>query len=310
MTAVREQRELEIRAYAKINLALDVTGIRPDGYHSVDTIMQRVSLADLIQLRWQEEHRDAGKEPVQITVTTTKPYLPTDRRNLVYRAAEAMIAQAQQCGAVPQGRLHIHIEKRIPVAAGLGGGSSNCAAVLIALNRLWRLHRNTRKLCAIAETLGSDIPFCVLVQNTSYRCAWGTGRGEELHALRRGLRKYLVLAKPAFGVSTREVFAGIDACEIPTHPDLAQLKRALRQRDDEIVYQNMINVLENYTLPHYPRVRALKDRIAATDGVRKVLMSGSGPTVIGFYDSYRMAKQACTEIRKAGFEAYWADTIR
>ena len=103
MTAVREQRELEIRAYAKINLALDVTGIRPDGYHSVDTIMQRVSLADLIQLRWQEEHRDAGKEPVQITVTTTKPYLPTDRRNLVYRAAEAMIAQAQQCGAVPQG---------------------------------------------------------------------------------------------------------------------------------------------------------------------------------------------------------------
>ena len=228
----------------------------------------------------------------------------------MYRAAEAMIAQAQQCGAVPQGRLHIHIEKRIPVAAGLGGGSSNCAAVLIALNRLWRLHCNTRKLCAIAETLGSDIPFCVLVQNTSYRCAWGTGRGEELHALRRGLRKYLVLAKPAFGVSTREVFAGIDACEIPTHPDLAQLKRALRQRDDEIVYQNMINVLENYTLPHYPRVRALKDRIAATDGVRKVLMSGSGPTVIGFYDSYRMAKQACTEIRKAGFEAYWADTIR
>ena len=102
MTAVREQRELEIRAYAKINLALDVTGIRPDGYHSVDTIMQRVSLADLIQLHWQEEHRDAGKEPVQITVTTTKPYLPTDRRNLVYRAAEAMIAQAQQCGAVPQ----------------------------------------------------------------------------------------------------------------------------------------------------------------------------------------------------------------
>ena len=124
----------------------------------------------------------------------------------------------------------------------------------------------------------------------------------QLHALRRGLRKYLVLAKPAFGVSTREVFAGIDACEIPTHPDLAQLKRALRQRDDEIVYQNMINVLENYTLPHYPRVRALKDRIAATDGVRKVLMSGSGPTVFGIFDDEKKAKNAYT-VLKAGTQA-------
>ena len=310
MHAIRERRELELRSYAKINLALDVTGIRPDGYHSVDTIMQRVSLADLIQISWQPEDGADAAEPAHIIVTTTKPYLPTDRRNLAYRAAEAMLEEAKQRGYTPRGMLRIHIEKRIPVAAGLGGGSGNCAAVLIGLNRIWKLRCNTRKLCEIAATMGSDIPFCVLVQNTPYRCAWGTGRGEELRGLRVGLRKYLLLAKPAFGVSTKEVFAGIDTCEITEHPDLQRLKKALGQKNDEEIYRNMINVLENYTLPRYPRVKELKDKIAATDGARKVLMSGSGPTVIGVYDSYRAAKQACVEIRKAGFEAYWADTIR
>lgn len=141
-------------------------------------------------------------------MTTTKPYLPTDRRNLAYRAAEAMLEEAKQKGYTPRGTLRIHIEKRIPVAAGLGGGSGNCAAVLIGLNRLWNLRCNTRKLCEIAATMGSDIPFCVLAQNTPYRCAWGTGRGEELRGLRVGLCKYLLLAKPAFGVSNKGGLCG------------------------------------------------------------------------------------------------------
>ena len=121
MHAIRERRELELRSYAKINLALDVTGIRPDGYHCVDTIMQRVSLADLIQISWQPEDGADAAEPAHIIVTTTKPYLPTDRRNLAYRAAEAMLEEAKQRGYTPRGTLRIHIEKRIPVAAGLGG---------------------------------------------------------------------------------------------------------------------------------------------------------------------------------------------
>ena len=310
--AALQKQELELRSYAKINLALDVTGTRPDGYHSVDTIMQRVSLSDLIRIRWQEQAGDAGdcKDPVQIVLSTNKSYLPTDQRNLAYKAAQAMLEKAEACGQKKMGLLTIRIEKRIPVAAGLGGGSGNCAAVMIGLNRLWKLQQSTKQLCAIAEQLGSDIPFCVLTQNTSYRCALGSGRGEKLQVLRYPLRKYLVLAKPAFGVSTREVFAGIDDCVITEHPDMKLLKKALMRRQDEEIYRNMINVLEVYTLAHYPRVKALKDAIAATDGVRKVLMSGSGPTVIGVYDSFGAAKRACREIRKAGFEAYWADTMK
>ena len=311
MTGLQKQ-ELELRSYAKINLALDVTGIRPDGYHSVDTVMQRVSLFDLVNIGWQEQDSDSvnRETPVQIRLSTTKPYLPTDQRNLAYQAALAMLERAEACGQKKTGLLTIRIEKRIPVAAGLGGGSSNCAAMLIGLNRLWKLQQSTKQLCAIAEQLGSDIPFCVLTQNTSSRCAIGSGRGEKLQVLRYPLRKYLILAKPAFGVSTREVFAGIDDCVITDHPDMKLLKKALMQRQDEAIYRNMINVLEAYTLTHYPRVKALKDAIAATEDVRKVLMSGSGPTVIGVYDSFGAAKRACKEIRKAGFEAYWADTIK
>ena len=311
MTGLQKQ-ELELRSYAKINLALDVTGIRPDGYHSVDTVMQRVSLFDLVNIGWQEQDSDSvnRETPVQIRLSTTKPYLPTDQRNLAYQAALAMLERAEACGQKKTGLLTIRIEKRIPVAAGLGGGSSNCAAMLIGLNRLWKLQQSTKQLCAIAEQLGSDIPFCVLTQNTSYRCAIGSGRGEKLQVLRYPLRKYLILAKPAFGVSTREVFAGIDDCVITDHPDMKLLKKALMQRQDEAIYRNMINVLEAYTLTHYPRVKALKDAIAATEDLRKVLMSGSGPTVIGVYYSLGAAKRACKEIRKAGFEAYWADTIK
>ena len=307
-----QKQEIELRSYAKINLALDVTGIRPDGYHGVETIMQRVSLFDLVRIRWEESGQEpaADEDPVKIILTTTKPYLPTDRRNLAYQAAQAMLERAETCGQKKTGVLTIQIEKRIPVAAGLGGGSSNCAAVLIGLNRLWKLRQSTRKLCAVAEQMGSDIPFCVLVQNTSCRCALGSGRGEKLQMLKYPLRKYLVLAKPAFGVSTREVFAGIDDCVIEERPDMKQLREALMHRKDEAIYRGMVNVLETYTLPHYPRVRELKERIASTDGVRKVLMSGSGPTVIGVYDTFRAAKHACSQIRKAGFEAYWADTMK
>lgn len=302
-------REVKIKSYAKVNLALDVLGTREDGYHLLETVMQKVQLADSIQLRWEEadcvrEGRNCESE-MRIIVSTNKPYLPTDERNLAYKAARVM---AEMTGR--QGRLFIHIEKHVPVAAGLGGGSSNAAAVMIALNRLWKAGLNTRGLCELGKQLGADIPFLILVQNTDYECALGTGSGDELKALKKGMRKYLVLAKPAFGISTKEVFKGIDGCVITQRPDINALVRALKTNENEIVFANMINVLEAYTCSRYKEVNELKEKMELTEGVQKVMMSGSGPTVMAVYDTYKAAKRACLLIRSQGYEAYWTQTMK
>ena len=296
---MKDAAQLTLRSYAKINLSLDVTGIREDGYHTVETVMQQVSLYDDIVMDWEP---DASGE-LTLRITNSKPYLPTDQRNLAYKAAMLMAE-----GRAVSGTLKIHLEKRIPVAAGLGGGSGNAAAVMIGLNRIWKLGLDTREMCRMSSVLGADVPFCVLVQNSRYTCAVGRGIGDELTPVRRGMRKQLILAKPAFGVSTKEVFKGIDECIIEKHPDAQALITDLQQSNYPEVYDNMINVLEEYTLKHYPEVEKLKERISATNKVRKVLMSGSGPTVMGIYDDYVSAKKACLEIRKHGYEAYWLTT--
>lgn len=293
---VQELKELKLKSFAKINLALDVTGIREDGYHMVETVMQQVSLYDEIIINWQP---DSSGE-LNIIISNSKPYLPTDHRNLAYKAAMLMSE-----GRSLSGTLKIHMEKKIPVAAGLGGGSGNGAAVMIGLNRIWKLGLNTMQLCEMGKALGADVPFCILVQNSKYTCALGTGAGETLTPLKRGIRRYLLLAKPAFGVSTKEVFKSIDSCVIESRPDIKQLMEGLASEEYEKVYDNMVNVLEYYTLEAYPEVKKLKDKIQNTKDVRKVLMSGSGPTVMGIYDTYTAAKKACLQIRKQGYEAYW-----
>jgi len=296
--------EIILRSYGKINLSLDVTGIRPDGFHDLSTVMQRISLYDRIHMEWLSEEESGG---IKIRVQTNKPYLPTDERNLAYKAAQLM---ADQFGssAAGGGQININITKSIPVAAGLAGGSGNGAAVLIGLNRLWNLGLNTRQLCKIGEELGSDVPFCILVQNSRYRAALATGRGEVLQPLRRSMKKHIVLAKPPFGVSTKEVFRCIDDCEITERPDNQALVRGLAEGRDKEVYENMVNVLECYTLEHYEPVKKLKEQIAAKTGAQKVLMSGSGPTVFGIYGTEKEAKQACQLLRGMRYEAYWAST--
>lgn len=297
--------ELNLRSFAKINLSLDITGVRDDGYHLVETVMQQVSLYDEINIRWEAE---AGHE-LEIAVTNSKPYLPTDSRNLAYKAALLMADQAEILGKVrPEGTLKMHIQKRIPVAAGLGGGSGNAAAVMIGLNRIWRLGMDTRSLCSLGTALGADVPFCILVQNSRFTCALGTGIGEVLTPVKRGLDKHIVLAKPAFGVSTKEVFREIDNCPPQERPETDVLLESLSRKDMKKVYRNMVNVLESYTLKQYPEVQTLKERLIAAGGACKVLMSGSGPTVIGIYNHYGAARRACLEMRSQGYEAYWAHT--
>lgn len=294
--------ERKIKSYAKINLSLDVVGIRDDGYHLLETVMHQVRLADTIDIKWQEAAECAG---IEIKLSTNKPYLPTDERNLAYRAARMM---AEKTGKT--GRLELRIEKKIPVAAGLGGGSSNAAAIMVALNRMWRAGFNTWELCEMSKPLGADVPFLVLVHNTGYECALCTGTGDELKALRYGMRKHIVLAKPAFGVSTKEVFKNIDSCEIHARPDNRGLVRGLKDGDEEVIFPNMVNVLEEYTLLRYKEVDRLKEKMKLTAGVQKVLMSGSGPTVLGVYRSRRAAKNACVSLRKQGYEAYWTQTMK
>lgn len=296
-----KMREIKIKSYAKINLALDVIGLRDDGYHMLETVMQKIGLSDEISIKWQESTED----DFGIVLRAGKPYLPTDERNLAYRAAQLMAQKANV-----RGRLEIRIIKRIPVAAGLGGGSSNAAAVMTALNRLWKMDLNTWQLCKMGEQLGADIPFLVLVHNTRYRCALCEETGEKMTALRHGMKKHIVLAKPAFGVSTGEVFKGIDSCELKERPDIEALIEGLKDGTDEKILCGMVNVLEEYTLNHYAEVRKLKELMQKTEGVQKVLMSGSGPTVFAVYGTYKEAKRACLLLRKQGYEAYWTQTIR
>jgi len=301
--------EIQLRSYAKINLSLDVSGARPDGYHDLSTVMQRISLFDRIHMEWIPEENPEGKE-IRIEIQTNRPYLPTDERNLAYKAAQIMADRFahRKPETAGGGRIRINITKNIPVAAGLAGGSGNGAAVLIGLNRLWDLNLNTRQLCKIGEELGSDVPFCVLVQNSRYRAALATGRGEVLQPLRMSMKKHIVLAKPTFGVSTKEVFRGIDQYEITSRPDNEALLHGLAVGDDALVYENMINVLELYTLDHYEPVKKLKEIFQAETNAEKVLMSGSGPTVFAIYSSEEEARNACMLLRSLRYEAYWANT--
>lgn len=294
-------RERKIKSYAKVNLSLDIIGIRDDGYHLIETVMQQIRLADNIYIKWNE----TDCEGISVSLTTSKPYLPTDERNLAYRAAILMSQYAKVSG-----KLNIRIEKKIPVAAGLGGGSSNAAAVMVELNRLWHTGFNTRELCEISKPLGADVPFLVLTHNTEYECAMCTGVGDELKALRYGMRSYIVLAKPAFGISTKEVFQNIDKYEIGKRPNGKALIYALKHKKNSDLFDNMVNVLEEYTLNSHPAVADLKKKIGQTAGVKAVLMSGSGPTVFGVFDTRSAARNSCMLLRAEGYEAYWTQTMK
>lgn len=296
--------ETERRAYGKINLSLDVMGLRADGFHEVETVMQRISLYDQVQLRWVP---DRCREGIAINVETNKSFLPVDARNLAYQAAQQMVDRFG--GRVGGGEVYISIKKRIPVAAGLAGGSSDSAAVLIGLNQLWGLGQSTKRLCRLGEALGSDVPFCVLTQNTRFRAALGKGRGEKLTPLRKPLRKYVVLAKPAFGISTREAFRCIDEYTITQRPDNEALIEGLKAQDDKRIYANMINVLETYALAQYEAVGRLKEIFVQALQAEQVLMTGSGPTVFGLYPEEKKARKAAEALRGMRYEAYWASTM-
>ena len=224
-------------------------------------------------------------------------------------------------GEAPAGTLDINIKKRIPVAAGLAGGSGNGAAVLHGLNILWNLGLSLQQLCDAGAKLGSDVPFCVMGQAAenealkerfagdplACHCALATGTGTDLVPL-KGLKSHIVLSKPPISVSTAKAYQGIDNIEIKTRPNTEELIEGLKTRDLSRIEKNMVNVLENYTLMEYPTVVYTKNKMQELCGERAVLMSGSGPSVYGLTDSIRQSRSICDEMIKLNRESFWTRT--
>ena len=269
---------LTLRANAKINLTLDVLFKRADGYHQVEMIMQAIELADILNI---EE-----KSSSDISIASNVVHLPCDQRNLAYQAA-MLIRDACQ---VKSG-VHIFLEKNIPMSAGLAGGSTDAAGVLLGLNRLWKLGLTLKELEALGARLGSDVPFCLRGGT-----ALATGRGELLESLASLPPCYVVLAKPRIGVSTSWVYGKYRNNGLLTHPDTAGVKVALGQGDLPGVAHHLSNMLESVTVPEYPQIRKLKQRMIEY-GAMASLMSGSGPTVFGLVEDKSKAEYIADRLR-------------
>jgi len=250
------------KAPAKINLLLDVLRKREDGFHEVEMIMTMVDLADRLTL--SELPRD------QIVLSSYAGFIPLDDKNLAFQAARLI---KERCG-VKRG-VSIHLDKQIPVAAGLAGGSSDAAAALRGLNRLWNLGLSVAELEALGAELGSDVPFCVRGGTAIAR-----GRGEKLESIESPPQCWVVLAKPPINVSTADVYGKLRAGELRQHPSVPRMLEAIRSKSFPDVCAALGNVLESVTLDRYPEVRQIKE-VMIRLGADGVLMSGSGPTVFG-----------------------------
>lgn len=259
---VNERMKIFEKAPAKINLSLDVLYKREDGYHEVEMVMTMVDLADRIEM--QELPRDT------IIISSQAGYIPLDEKNLAFQAARLIKDRYD----VKQG-VYIHLDKKIPVAAGLAGGSSDAAAALRGLNRLWKLDIPLAELQKLGAELGSDVPFCV-----SGGTAVARGRGEKLEIIASPPQCWVVLAKPPINVSTSDVYGRFKANDISNHPSTATILEAIQNKDFDQLCGGLGNVLEKVTLQLYPEVRHLKECMQKL-GADGVLMSGSGPTVFG-----------------------------
>ncbi|MFJ7936797.1 4-(cytidine 5'-diphospho)-2-C-methyl-D-erythritol kinase [Sporosarcina sp. NPDC096371] len=249
------------KAPAKINLTLDVLHKRPDGFHEVEMIMTTVDLADQIWIRPMDNGR--------ITIKTSERFVPNDRKNLAYQAAELL----QKQYGIKKG-VEITLEKSIPVAAGLAGGSSDAAATLRGLNRLWNLGISADELATLGARIGSDVSFCV-----HGGTALATGRGEIIKRLPAPPNCWVILAKPAISVSTADIYGNLDLSAV-IHPNTSSMIEALMASDYDKMCKSVGNVLEGVTMDLHPQVVMLKEQMKRF-GADAVLMSGSGPTVFG-----------------------------
>lgn len=280
---------MEIKAYAKINISLDVIGKREDGYHLLRMIMQTIDLYDIVSLSQIESG---------IKVKCDKYYVPTDERNLAYKAAKLFMDRY----SVKKG-VSINLIKNIPVSAGLAGGSTDAAAVLKLMNKVFNINATDSQLRELALELGADVPYCI-----SGGTALCEGVGEQITELKNFRDKILVLVKPSFGVSTKDVYKSFDLSKVNVHPRTDEIIKSINNDDIYSVAKNMRNLLENVTVKKYKVISNIKKQMKDSGAIES-MMSGSGPTVFAFFDDMLKAQRCYEEMKDKYNQVFITRTI-
>lgn len=274
-------KEISVKALAKINLGLDVVRRREDGYHEVRMVMQTIHLFDRLQI--------ARNNSGAITMSTNLSFLPTNENNLVYKAAKLLKDEFE----IKDG-IDVKLHKHIPVAAGMAGGSTDAAAVLYGMNRIFDLGLSREELMQRGVKLGADVPYCVM-RGT----ALAEGIGEKLTALPPMVKCPVLIAKPQISVSTKFVYENLKLNQQTTHPDIDRLVADIEAKDLHAIAADMGNVLESVTIPHYPIIADIKEHMME-HGALNSMMSGSGPTVFGLFEDEDTAQAAYEAMKESG----------
>ncbi|KPU44574.1 4-diphosphocytidyl-2-C-methyl-D-erythritol kinase [Oxobacter pfennigii] len=280
---------MELKAFAKINLSIDVLKRREDNYHEVRMIMQSIGLYDTINF----DLREKG-----IKIYCTDPNVPCDERNIVYKVLQLL----KENYKIEKG-MEIDIHKRIPVAAGLAGGSCDAACAIIAASSLWDLKMTYEDMVDIGSKVGADVPFCI-----KGGTALAEGIGDKLTQLPSLEGIHIVLAKPLIGVSTKEVYQSLKIDEIVIRPDIDRLLKAVQEKNIRYIADNMVNVLETVTIKKHPVIEEIK-RIMVEFNALGSLMSGSGPTVFGIFDTHDDAEKCYNRLRDYIKDVYIVESV-
>ena len=271
---------MRLRALAKINLGLDILGKREDGYHEVRMIMQTIQMYDVLEIK--------KKKAPGISLSVNYPYNPCYVRHLEYKAAKLLMDEFQVKGGVT-----IRLEKFIPVAAGMAGGSSDAAATLVGINRLFKLGLSERELMDRAVKIGADVPYCIM-RGT----ALAEGIGEKLTGITQVPECFVLIGKPGINVSTRAAYESLNLSGIQNHPDIDGMIQDIQNGDLQGMTAKMGNVFEPGIIGQYPVIQEFKD-LMESHGALKAMMRGSGPTVFGIFDSQEKMNAAAKILRES-----------
>ena len=272
--------DISLKALAKINLGLDVVRRREDGYHEVRMIMQTIQLYDRLDIKRTQEPG--------IQIQTNLSFLPVNDNNLIYKAAKLLMDEFSITDGVS-----VKLDKRIPVAAGMAGGSTDAAAMLIGVNRLFSLGLTKRQLMERGVQIGADVPYCIM-RGT----ALAEGIGEALSPLPPMVKCPVLIAKPSISVSTKFVYQNLKLDDTTIHPDIDRLIDDIKAKNLHDIAAHMGNVLETVTIPNYPVIDEIKKHMLS-NGAVGAMMSGSGPTVFGLFDDEDTAKKAYKAMRSS-----------
>lgn len=281
--------QITIRAYGKINLTLDITGKRKDGYHLLEMIMQSVDIYDTIRVKKSESK--------STTIKCSGDHAPSDSSNIAYRAAELIISKYKGSKAVD-----IDIIKRIPAAAGMAGGSADAAAVIYAMNSLFEMDLNEKELRQTALELGADVPFCLMGGTVLAK-----GIGEDLTYL-NFMDLDLIVVKPDDAVSTDRIYKNVDISRITRRPDNKKALKAIELNDKKMLMDSMYNVLEPVTQIFVPKISEIEKNLT-DNGAVFAMMTGSGSAVFGIFDDKEKMKAAYSEIKKTYEDTYITKTV-